>query len=104
MMERSGPINKIGVAAAFCAGLLVSSCAMVGPDYVQPEAPLPDGWQMSPAGLKATEYELVDTFPPVKMPDRAIPASTKLISVSAWYGKWIFGAVTGAVLNPLMPR
>ncbi len=60
MMERSGPINKIGVAMVFCAGLLVSSCAMVGPDYVQPEAPLPDGWQMSPAGLKATEYELVD--------------------------------------------
>ena len=45
---------------AFCAGLLVSSCTTVGPEYVQPEAPLPDGWQMSPAGLKATEYELVD--------------------------------------------
>jgi len=60
MMKRSDPIKKVGVAVAFCAGLLVSSCATVGPDYVQPEAPLPDGWQMSPAGLKATEYELVD--------------------------------------------
>ena len=60
MLERSGPINKIGVAVAFCAGLLVSSCASVGPEYVQPEAPLADAWQMSPAGLKATEYELVD--------------------------------------------
>jgi NodT family efflux transporter outer membrane factor (OMF) lipoprotein len=60
MMKRSASIKKIGLAAAFCAGLLVSSCTTVGPDYVQPEAPLPDGWQMSPAGLKATEYELVD--------------------------------------------
>jgi len=60
MMKRSDPIKKVGVAVAFCAGLLVSSCATVGPDYVQPEAPLPDGWQMGPAGLKATEYELVD--------------------------------------------
>jgi NodT family efflux transporter outer membrane factor (OMF) lipoprotein len=53
-------IKNVGVTMAFCAGLLISSCATVGPDYVQPEAPLPDGWQMSPAGLKATEYELVD--------------------------------------------
>ena len=45
---------------AFCAGLLAASCTTVGPEYVQPEAPLPDAWQMSPAGLKATEYELVD--------------------------------------------
>ena len=45
---------------AFCVGFLVSSCATVGPEYVQPEAPLPDAWQTSPAGLKATEYELVD--------------------------------------------
>ena len=60
MLERSGPIYKVVVAVAFCAGLLVSSCASVGPEYVQPEAPLADGWQMSPAGLKATEYELVD--------------------------------------------
>jgi len=40
--------------------MLLSACAAVGPEYVQPEAPLPDAWQMSPAGLKATEYELVD--------------------------------------------
>jgi len=45
---------------AFCAGLLVSSCTTVGPEYVQPEAPLADAWQTSPAGLKATDYELVD--------------------------------------------
>ncbi len=48
------------MVVAFCAGLLVFSCTTVGPEYVQPEAPLPDAWQMSPAGLKATEYELVD--------------------------------------------
>ena len=40
--------------------MLLSACAAVGPEYVQPEAPLPDAWQMSTAGLKATEYELVD--------------------------------------------
>jgi len=45
---------------ALCAGLLVSSCTTVGPEFVQPEVPLPDAWQTSPAGLKATDYELVD--------------------------------------------
>lgn len=43
-----------------CAGLLASSCTTVGPEYVQPEAMLPDAWQISPAGLTATQYELVD--------------------------------------------
>ena len=40
--------------------MLLSACAAVGPEYVQPEAPLPDAWQKGPAGLKATQYELVD--------------------------------------------
>ncbi len=56
------PVKRIVIqlTVAFCAGLLASSCTTVGPEYVQPEAPLPDAWQTSPAGLKATEYELVD--------------------------------------------
>jgi len=60
MMER--PVKRFGiqVATALCFGLLASACTTVGPEYVQPEAPLPDAWQTSPAGLKATEYELVD--------------------------------------------
>jgi NodT family efflux transporter outer membrane factor (OMF) lipoprotein len=60
MMER--PVKSFGIqlAAVLCAGLLASACTTVGPEYVQPEAPLPDAWQTSPAGLKATEYELVD--------------------------------------------
>jgi NodT family efflux transporter outer membrane factor (OMF) lipoprotein len=47
-----------GVPIALAA--LLSACAAVGPDYVQPEAPLPDAWEPQPAsGLKATSYELV---------------------------------------------
>jgi NodT family efflux transporter outer membrane factor (OMF) lipoprotein len=60
MMERSVKSFGIQVATALCAGLLASACTTVGPEYVQPEAPLPDAWQTSPAGLKATEYELVE--------------------------------------------
>jgi outer membrane protein TolC len=51
-------MNKFVWTAMFT--MLLSACAAVGPEYVQPEAPLPDAWQMSTAGLKATEYELVD--------------------------------------------
>jgi NodT family efflux transporter outer membrane factor (OMF) lipoprotein len=56
------PVKRIVIqlTVTFCAGLLASACTTVGPEYVQPEAPLPDAWQTSPAGLKATEYELVD--------------------------------------------
>ena len=45
---------------ALCTALLISACTTVGPEYVQPEAPLPDAWQTaSGAGLTASEYELV---------------------------------------------
>jgi len=56
------PVKRIVIqlTLTFCAALLASSCTTVGPDYVQPEASLPVAWQTSPAGLKATEYELVD--------------------------------------------
>jgi len=41
--------------------LLLTACTTVGPEYVQPEAPLPETWQpTSDAGLRATEYELVE--------------------------------------------
>jgi NodT family efflux transporter outer membrane factor (OMF) lipoprotein len=43
------------------AFLLLTACTTVGPEYVQPNAPLPDAWQTTPvAGLAATEYELVE--------------------------------------------
>jgi len=41
--------------------LLLAGCAAVGPDYVQPEAPLPDAWELTQdTGLKATPYELIE--------------------------------------------
>ena len=41
--------------------LVLTACAAVGPDFVQPGAPLPDTWEMTQdAGLKATDYELVE--------------------------------------------
>ena len=41
--------------------VVISACTAVGPDYVQPEAPLPDAWEPFPeTGLKATTYELVE--------------------------------------------
>jgi NodT family efflux transporter outer membrane factor (OMF) lipoprotein len=40
---------------------ILAACAAVGPDYVQPEAPVPDAWEPAPgAGLEATRYELVE--------------------------------------------
>jgi NodT family efflux transporter outer membrane factor (OMF) lipoprotein len=51
-------VERVTICLLFA---LVSACASVGPDYVQPQAPLPDAWQPgSAAGLKATEYELVE--------------------------------------------
>ena len=39
----------------------LASCAAVGPDYEQPEAPVPDTWGTAQnAGLLATDYELVE--------------------------------------------
>ena len=44
-----------------CAMCLLAACTTVGPEYVQPEAPIPETWQpTSDAGLSATEYELVE--------------------------------------------
>ncbi|MDH3788443.1 MAG: efflux transporter outer membrane subunit [Xanthomonadales bacterium] len=41
--------------------LVLASCAAVGPDYVQPEAPVPDTWGPARnAGLQATRYELIE--------------------------------------------
>jgi len=51
----------IPIAAALWTALLLTACTTVGPEYVQPDAPLPDAWQPTPvAGLGATEYELVE--------------------------------------------
>jgi hypothetical protein len=42
------------------AVLALAGCAAVGPDYVQPEAPVPDSWEVvQDSGLKATQYEVV---------------------------------------------
>ena len=60
--------NAIQLTMTLCVGLLVSACTTVGPEFVQPEADLPDAWQTSPAGLKATEYELVDWWKTFKDP------------------------------------
>ena len=41
--------------------VILSACAAVGPDYVQPESPVPEAWDPTPgAGLEATRYELVE--------------------------------------------
>jgi NodT family efflux transporter outer membrane factor (OMF) lipoprotein len=43
------------------ASVALSACTLVGPDYVQPEAPLPDAWESRDAsGLTATSYELIE--------------------------------------------
>jgi len=47
------------ISAALAAAL--SACTLVGPDYVQPEAPLPETWDpQDAAGLTATSYELIE--------------------------------------------
>ncbi len=52
-------LSRSVVTVAGCA--VLASCAAVGPDYEQPEAPLPDSWDFSGnAGLQATQYELVE--------------------------------------------
>ena len=41
--------------------LMLAGCAAVGPDFEQPEVPIPDTWEtVQDAGLKATRYELVE--------------------------------------------
>jgi len=40
---------------------ILSACAAVGPDYAEPPAKVPDAWESTEgAGLKATEYELIE--------------------------------------------
>jgi len=51
------------IASVFLSPVLLvfCGCAAVGPDYTQPEAPVPDSWSVPQGtGLKATGYELVD--------------------------------------------
>lgn len=41
--------------------LVLAGCTAVGPDFVQPEAPQPDAWELTQdTGLKATPYELIE--------------------------------------------
>jgi NodT family efflux transporter outer membrane factor (OMF) lipoprotein len=41
--------------------LALAGCAAVGPGYVQPDAPVPDTWEVvQDSGLQATPYELVE--------------------------------------------
>jgi NodT family efflux transporter outer membrane factor (OMF) lipoprotein len=40
---------------------ILTACTAVGPDYVQPQAPVPEAWEPAPgAGLEATQYELIE--------------------------------------------
>jgi NodT family efflux transporter outer membrane factor (OMF) lipoprotein len=43
------------------AVLILAGCAAVGPDFTEPEAPVPDAWEIvQDSGLKATPYELIE--------------------------------------------
>jgi NodT family efflux transporter outer membrane factor (OMF) lipoprotein len=54
-------LTCISPAVWLWALLLLTACTTVGPEYVQPDAPLAETWQSTPvAGLGATEYELVE--------------------------------------------
>jgi NodT family efflux transporter outer membrane factor (OMF) lipoprotein len=60
MTNRSGRNFKC-IALALPVMAILAACAAVGPDYVQPEAPVPEAWEPAPgAGLEATRYELVE--------------------------------------------
>ena len=44
-----------------CVVLALAGCAAVGPDFIEPEAPAPDAWEIAQdSGLKATPYELIE--------------------------------------------
>jgi len=48
-------------AWVFCAVVILTGCAAVGPDYVEPEAPISDTFELTAdSGLQATPYELVE--------------------------------------------
>jgi NodT family efflux transporter outer membrane factor (OMF) lipoprotein len=59
-------IRRIQARLKYCAttafGIAVlAGCAAVGPDFVPPEVPAPDSWELvQDAGLQATPYELVE--------------------------------------------
>lgn len=40
--------------------VLLAGCSAVGPEYVQPDAPVPDTWEVKTAGLTANQYELIE--------------------------------------------
>jgi NodT family efflux transporter outer membrane factor (OMF) lipoprotein len=55
---RKGAIRPLWVILVV---FILSGCAAVGPDYEQPDSPIPDSWEMTQdTGLKATEYELIE--------------------------------------------
>jgi NodT family efflux transporter outer membrane factor (OMF) lipoprotein len=54
-------ITRLAQVLLLCSMFVLTACTAVGPEYVQPEAPLPASWQpTSDTGLSATEYELVE--------------------------------------------
>jgi NodT family efflux transporter outer membrane factor (OMF) lipoprotein len=54
-------ITRLAQVLLLCSMFVLTACTAVGPEYVQPEAPLPESWQpTSDTGLSATEYELVE--------------------------------------------
>ena len=53
--------KSISVILAVPVMAILAACSAVGPDYVQPQAPVPETWEPAPgAGLEATSYELVE--------------------------------------------
>ena len=51
----------VGSWSMVLVGIVLASCAAVGPDYEQPAAPLPGAWESAQsAGLQATQYELIE--------------------------------------------
>jgi len=60
-MNRHSFSNSKRKAPTVFITAMLSACAAVGPDYVPPEAPVPDAWEPVPgAGLQATTYELIE--------------------------------------------
>lgn len=57
-METTRNLKK---ATIVILALLAAGCAAVGPDFVPPEADIPDGWTQEPAsGLNTAPHELVE--------------------------------------------
>jgi outer membrane protein TolC len=108
------PVNRfcIQLSVVFCAGLLASACTTVGPEYVPAEALLPDAWQVSPAGLKATEYELVDWWEAFNDPvlndlvklSHQQNLTLELAGLRVLESRAQLGIASGVESNLLMPR